>query len=151
MELNYKPVAERTVDGQYKRLIREIMEKGIRGPGVMVGADGKEVDTIDLMGPTPARFNILENGVPLITEREIKFWKSSVGELLGFINGARTQEELEEFGCKWWKNWATPENARSGAKTGRYWPGELWGGVYELPDCGRRFCGGRRSARKWGL
>ena len=72
MELNYRPVAERTVDEQYKRLIREVMEKGIRGPGVMVGTDGKEVDTIDLMGPTPARFNILENGVPLITEREIK-------------------------------------------------------------------------------
>lgn len=134
MELNYKPVAERTVDEQYKRLIREVMEKGIRGPGVMVGTDGKEVDTIDLMGPTPARFNILENGVPLITEREIKFWKSSVGELLGFINGARTQEELEKFGCKWWKFWATPEKcAKRGLEPGDIGPGSYGAAFTHFP------------------
>lgn len=133
-EWRYRPVAERTVDEQYKRLIREVMEKGIRGPGVMVDKDGKEVDTIDLMGPTPSRFNLLENGVPLLTEREIKFWKTSVGELLGFINGARTQEELEKFGCKWWKNWATPKKcAKRGLEPGDIGPGSYGAAFAHFP------------------
>lgn len=133
-EWRYRPVEERTVDEQYKRLIREVMEKGIRGPGVMVNKDGKEVDTIDLMGPTPSRFNLLENGVPLLTEREIKFWKTSVGELLGFINGARTQEELEKFGCKWWKNWATPKKcAKRGLKPGDIGPGSYGAAFAHFP------------------
>lgn len=130
----YQPMAERTVDEQYKRLIREVMDKGIRGPGVMVGKDGKEVDTIDLMGPTPSRFNLLENGVPLLTEREIKFWKASVGELFGFINGARTQEELEKFGCKWWKFWATPEKcAKRGLEPGDIGPGSYGAAFTHFP------------------
>ena len=133
-EWQYRPVEERTVDEQYKRLIREVMEKGIRGPGVMVDKNGVEVDTIDLMGPTPARFNLLENGVPLLTEREIKFWKSSVGELLGFINGARTQEELEKFGCKWWKNWATPKKcAKRGLEPGDIGPGSYGAAFAHFP------------------
>lgn len=130
----YRPYAERTVDGQYKRLIREVMEKGIRGPGVMVGKDGKEVDTIDLLGPTPCRFNLLENGVPLITEREIGFWKSSVGELLGFINGARTQTELESYGCKWWKFWATPAKCQKrGLAAGDLGPGSYGAAFANFP------------------
>lgn len=133
-EWQYRPVEERIVDEQYKRLIREVLDKGIRGPGVMVGKDGKEVDTIDLMGPTPSRFNLLENGVPLLTEREIKFWKASVGELFGFINGARTQEELEKFGCKWWKFWATPEKcAKRGLEPGDIGPGSYGAAFTHFP------------------
>lgn len=133
-EWQYRPVAERTVDEQYKRLIREVLDKGIRGPGVMVDKNGVEVDTIDLMGPTPSRFNLLENGVPLLTEREIKFWKSSVGELFGFINGARTQEELEKFGCKWWKNWATPKKcAKRGLEPGDIGPGSYGAAFTHFP------------------
>lgn len=133
-EWQYRPVADRTIDTQYKRLIREVLDKGIRGPGVMVDKDGKEVDTIDLMGPTPSRFNLLENGVPLLTEREIKFWKASVGELFGFINGARTQEELEKFGCKWWKFWATPKKcAKRGLEPGDIGPGSYGAAFTHFP------------------
>lgn len=133
-EWQYRPVADRTIDTQYKRLIRGVLDKGIRGPGVMVDKDGKEVDTIDLMGPTPSRFNLLENGVPLLTEREIKFWKASVGELFGFINGARTQEELEKFGCKWWKFWATPKKcAKRGLEPGDIGPGSYGAAFTHFP------------------
>lgn len=43
----------------------------------------------------------LNNGFPLITERSVRvFWKQAVGEIIGFVNGARTQTELEGYGCK---------------------------------------------------
>lgn len=43
---------------------------------------------------------------------------------MGFINGARTQEELEKFGCKWWKSWCTPEKCKKrGLEAGDLGPG----------------------------
>ena len=33
----------------------------------------------------------------------------AIGEILGFMNGARTQEELVKFGCYWWRFWVTKE------------------------------------------
>ena len=96
--MNYSNYEERTPDEQYKNLIREVLEKGTWSKGTMVDKNGDEVRTIDYMGATPLRFNVLKNGAPIITERDIsKFYKSAIGELFGFINGARTQEELEKF------------------------------------------------------
>lgn len=120
MESVYKPYIERKPDQQYKNLIREILKYGTLGPSPMVDKSGKEINTIDLMGANPIRFNLLENGVPFITERSIEgFWKSAVGELFAFINGARTQAELEAFGCKWWKYWLTEAKcAKRGLETG---------------------------------
>lgn len=72
----YRPYEERTPDDQYKNLIRAILRDGIRTPSPMVDAEGKPVETIDLLGAPVLRFNILENGVPFITERSLKgFWR----------------------------------------------------------------------------
>src|SRR5581483_3589103 len=51
----------------------------------------------------------LENGFPLITERDLsgKLFDQALGELCGFLNGARTLEALKSFGNHWWKNWVT--------------------------------------------
>lgn len=135
MDFDYRPYIERTADGQYKNLIREILEKGIKGPSPMTDKNGKEVDTIDLMGATPIRFNILENGAPIITERSINgFWKSAVGELFAFINGARTQAELEEYGCKWWSSWCTSAKcAKRGLETGDLGPGSYGAAFANFP------------------
>ena len=132
---NYTSYENRTPDEQYKNLIREILEKGTLGPSPMVDKDGNEINTIDYMGATPIRFNILENGAPFITERDISgFWKSAVGELFGFINGARTQEELVEYGCKWWKAWATEAKcAKRGLETGDLGPGSYGAAFATFP------------------
>ncbi len=131
----YTKYEERTPSEQYKNLIREVMRKGIKGPSPMVDKDGNEINTIDYMGATPIRFNILENGVPFITERDISgFWKSAVGELFAFINGARTQEELVEYGCKWWKYWVTKEKcAKRGLQEGNLGPGSYGGAFASFP------------------
>ncbi len=136
MKGEYSSYLERTPDEQYKRLIREILEKGISKLSPMVDKDGKEINTIELMGATPIRFNVLENGFPFITERDISgFWKSAVGELFAFINGVRTQEELQEFGCKWWKYWVTPEKcAKRGLEAGDLGPGSYGAAFANFPN-----------------
>ncbi len=134
MRGEYRPYAERTPDEQYKNLIRAVLDHGIRGPSPMVDKDGNEVDSIDLLGAPVMRFDILKNGAPVLTEREIKFWRTPIGELLGFINGARTQEELEKFGCKWWKNWCTPEKcAKRGLEAGDLGPGSYGAAFHDFP------------------
>ena len=53
----------------------------------------------------------LENGFPVITERDLSgsMFKGALAEHFAFLHGARTQEELEKFGCSWWKRWVTKE------------------------------------------
>lgn len=134
MEYVYRPYEERTPDEQYKNLIREILENGTWSPSPMVDKDGNEINTIDLMGATPVRFNILENGAPVITERKIAFWKAAVGELCAFMNGVRTQEELVEYGCKWWSSWATEKKcAKRGLETGDLGPGSYGAAFATFP------------------
>jgi thymidylate synthase len=67
----------------------------------------------------------LEHGAPVITERSIKsFVPKAIGELCAFINGARTLDELAEFGCDWWGPWATEDKSASrGLEAGDLGPG----------------------------
>jgi thymidylate synthase len=47
----------------------------------------------------------LRNGVPLITERSISFWRKPIAEIIAFINGARTLDELDAYGCNLWEDY----------------------------------------------
>lgn len=133
--MHYQPYENRTPDEQYKNLIRAVLKDGVKTPSPMVDAAGQEVNTIDLMGAPVMRFDILKNGVPFLTERSLKsFWKAAAGELFGFINGARTQEELEEFGCKWWKSWCTEKKcAKRDLKAGDLGPGSYGAAFHDFP------------------
>jgi len=132
-----KPYPERTPDNQYKRLLKEIMEKGVRIPSQ------QGTDALTLIAPMPMRFR-LDNGFPMITERNmnpkvsdhlpVTVWQQAIGEICGFINGARTIEELEKFGCYWWKSWATPEKcAKRGLKAGDIGPGSYGAAFHDFP------------------
>lgn len=131
-----KPYNSRTPDEQYKNLLKEILEKGIRSKSqagtTAENPDG--TDCITLFGATPMRFD-LSNGFPMITERSVKgFWKQAVGEIIGFMNGARTQEELESYGCKFWKNFVTPEKcAKRGLEAGDLGPGSYGAAFHDFP------------------
>jgi len=134
--MQYKPYAERTPNEQYKNLLKEILEKGIRSQS-QAGTteetpDG--TDCITLLGATPMRFD-LSNGFPMITERSVKgFWKQAVGEIIGFANGARTLEELESYGCKFWTNFITPEKcAKRGLPEGDLGPGSYGAAFHDFP------------------
>lgn len=132
-----KPVAERTPDNQYKELLREVLEKGIRTPSQ------QGVDALTLIAPKPMRFR-LENGFPMITERNmnpavsenlpVTVWQQAVGEIFAFVNGAHTVEELEKFGCHWWKMWCTEKKcAKRGLETGDLGPGSYGAAFHDFP------------------
>jgi thymidylate synthase len=117
------------IDTQYRDLLQEILKDGMRGKAQ------QEVDTITKIAPRSLHFKLSE-GFPIITERRIseKMWRSSIGELLGFINGARTQSELEEFGCSWWDSWVTPEKChKRGLETGDLGPGSYGAAFHDFP------------------
>lgn len=131
-----KPYSERTPNTQYKELLADILEHGIRSKSQAgTTAENPEgTDCITLFGAKPMRFD-LQNGFPMITERSVKgFWKQAVGEIIGFMNGARTLEELESYGCKFWSSWATPEKcAKRGLEAGDLGPGSYGAAFHDFP------------------
>ncbi|HRY82748.1 MAG TPA: thymidylate synthase [Candidatus Moranbacteria bacterium] len=136
-----KPLKKRTPDNQYKELLREILEKGIKAD-FKSGAVGPDVDALTLVGPRPMRFR-LENGFPMITERNmdpkmsalpVTIWRQAIAEICAFINGARTVEKLEEFGVYWWKDWCTEKKcAKRGLPTGDLGPGSYGAAFHDFP------------------
>jgi len=136
-----KPVSERTPDNQYKELLKEILDKGIKAE-FQAGKVGPDVDAITLVGPRPMRFR-LENGFPMITERNmnpamstlpVTIWQQAIAEICAFINGARTVEKLEEFGVYWWKDWCTEKKcSKRGLETGDLGPGSYGAAFHDFP------------------
>ncbi|MBQ6436505.1 thymidylate synthase [bacterium] len=116
------------VDTQYRDLMRQVFEHGVTLPSQQ-GVDAKMI-----FGNPPLKYD-LSQGFPVITERDLsKFWRAPIGELFGFINGARTQKELEKFGCKWWKAWVTPEKCRKrGLSPGDLGPGSYGAAFHDFP------------------
>jgi thymidylate synthase len=98
-----KPYNERTPDFQYQKALEKILREG-RDVKPIHGEKAKMIVGIQL------RYDI-DNGFPVITERDMSgpFFKGAIGEHVAFLNGARTQAELEAFGCKWWSKWVTKE------------------------------------------
>ncbi len=132
-----KTYAERTPDSQYQGLLREILETGVRTPSQ------QGVDALTVIGPRSLHFK-LDNGFPLITERNLNpktsdtlpvtIWQQAIGEILGFMNGARTQKELEKFGCYWWRWWVTKEKCeKRGLEEGDLGPGSYGAAFHDFP------------------
>ena len=114
---DYLPFPDRTPGTQYRDMLREIRDRGIRvrskqGP-----------DALAIAGCV-MRFD-MAHGAAVITERSIRgFVRKAIGELCAFINGARTLDELRAFGCDWWDAWATPAKSESrGLRAGDLGPG----------------------------
>ena len=135
MEFSYKPYEERRALEQYKNLLKDIIENGRDNPCAMVdNITGEQLFTRERLGVV-VRFNILEEGVPFITERDISgFWKSAVAEKFAFINGAHTDEQLREFGCKFWGPWVGAEKcAKRGLEPGDIGPGSYGSAFHDFP------------------
>lgn len=112
-----KTPQQRTPDSQYRDALARIMK------------DGRQVLPIHgekarMIAGLQMRFD-LDNGFPLIPDRDLaKLMKGALSEHFAFMHGARTQKELEEWGCKWWSRWVTPEKcAIFGLEPGDLGPG----------------------------
>ena len=137
-------------DYQYQNLLRVIKETG------KAALSGMDEGSTEKLGQTMV-FD-LENGFPLITERDltrgstptiIENYKSNptrrliagpakqaLGEIIGFMNGARTEKELEAFGCNFWKPWTSdPAKAeKRGLELGDLGPGSYGAAFHDFPD-----------------
>lgn len=100
MDNFYKPLAERTPDMQYRYRLLYILENG-----EMIKETPQGIGALTCFGTLPQMVFCLCNGVPLITERASNFWRKAVAEIIAFINGARLIEDIEEYGCDFWKDY----------------------------------------------
>ncbi|MEA2112623.1 MAG: thymidylate synthase [Patescibacteria group bacterium] len=133
--MDYLPWSERQCDYQYQNLLRDILNKGILETKTrLVNKKEKPVGAYSLFGSKPMKFR-LSNGFPMITERDVSsFWGGPIGELFGFINGARTQKQLKEFGCHWWQSWVTERKcSKRGLETGDLGPGSYGAAFHDFP------------------
>jgi len=135
----YKPYSERTPDYQYREILKTILEKGIYTKNQYQTKGTYTVATLqNMVFP-------IENGVPLITERKISFWRKPISEIIAFINGARTLEDLRKYGdektwASWWSTWVTPEKcARFGLEPGDMGPGAYGPGFHPPTPDGNHF------------
>ncbi len=112
--INYKPYSERTPDFQYKNLLKDIRENGKDKVPIHARLDeNKKTGHQNSREVTGRMLSFdMSNGFPVLTERNLKNpFKGALGEVIGFLNGAETLEELETFGMPkiWWENWVTKE------------------------------------------
>lgn len=136
----------RIPDEQYKNVLRTLMKESYPSESGMNDASHSFTDGITLL------FD-LKNGFPIITERDITrastpevinnyvsrpelrpvsgALKQALGEIIAFINGARTQSELEKYGCTFfWKPWTVGPEAERKAKKRGLEVGDLGPGSY---------------------
>jgi thymidylate synthase len=123
----YEPYEQRRPDSQYGDLLRRILAYGTREP-TRQGAEA-----LTLMQQI-TRYD-LRNGFPLITDRSLgSFWSKAIGELCAFINGATTLDELAEFGCTWWDEWASEaKTSKRGLPPRSLGPGSYGGAFRDFP------------------
>ena len=124
------------IDTQYRKLLQEVLDQGIRSTAQ------QGTDTISLIGAKPMRFR-LADGFPVITERNMApefkngkptVWQQAIAEIIAFINGARTQKELVEFGCHWWEPWVSEAKCKKrGLETGDLGPGSYGAAFHDFP------------------
>lgn len=134
--IQYHPFAERMPDTQYRDLLLRIVSTGEEV------ATEHGVAALKVIGHT-MRFS-LANGFPLVTERDLAGalrpgkrsspFHQAIGELCAFLNGAQTQQELEQFGCYWWDRWVTAEQcAQFGLPAGDLGPGSYGAAFRSFP------------------
>lgn len=116
--INYKPIDERAPDNQYQEMLRLIIDKGRKKTTIHASlpenAGSEHKYCLELSGHM-LRYD-LSNGVPLLPIRDLSSsMKGAIGEVVGFINGARTLQSLKEFGCPevFWARWVTKEKCQN--------------------------------------
>lgn len=122
----YKPPSRRSPDKQYRNRLEQILREG-----TLVKDTPQGVGAITCFGTLPKMVFDLENGVPLITERKIGFWKKPVAEIIAFINGARTIDEIAAYGCDLWKDY--DKDVGIGLAPGDMGPGSYGPAFHDFP------------------
>ena len=130
--INYKPFSKREPDTQYQDLLRHI----VYSPDSFLAKNPHQVRGRFTNLETDNLVYSFENGFPIITEREITFWKKPITEILLFIKGVHTLQEMKDAGCDWWEEWVSPEQCQKfGLESGDLGPGSYGPNLHKLPVC----------------
>jgi thymidylate synthase len=131
---NYLPYDNRLPDTQYQHILRSSLPPHLArgGKGEYLKNEFQPKGRYSNFG-MPVIEILFENGFPLITERKIGFWRKFINEMMAFVNGARTLEELRQYGTdktwpNFWEKWVYAEKC---AKFGLS-PGDLGDGSYAV-------------------
>ncbi|PIR59224.1 MAG: thymidylate synthase [Candidatus Pacebacteria bacterium CG10_big_fil_rev_8_21_14_0_10_56_10] len=122
---------------QYQQLLQHILDNGVRAKSQ------SGTDALTVIGTCPMRFDLTKE-FPVITERNmapkvsqrlpVTIWQQAIAEMTAFVNGARTQRELEEFGCSWWAPWVIERKcSKRGLETGDLGPGSYGAAFHDFP------------------
>lgn len=98
----------KTIDEQYKNLVKYILEHGERVP------TPQDVDAFTCFGTAPVLVYDLENGDPIITERKMGI-KGPIAEMCAFINGEQNVDVMKErYGLPeaFWGPWVTEKKTQ---------------------------------------
>lgn len=125
----YLPLEQRVPDTQYRNLLNTILNEGEKMMPIH-GAPAWRLEGYKMV------FD-MENGFPIITERDMsRNAMGAIGEIIGFINGAETIDELEKFGCPrvFWEETVTEKKcADFGLEPGHLGPGSYGPSFTSVP------------------
>lgn len=127
MQFRYIPLNERTPDTQYQDRLKHILRNG-----EIAGKTPQGIGAKTCFGTLAPMVFDLANGVPLITERKIGFWRKAIAEIIAFINGARTIDELKSYGCDFWDDYLH-KDANIGLEPGDLGPGSYGPAFHDFP------------------
>lgn len=130
----------REIDTQYRDALKAIIDSGKDGDTVLDIQSGGETVKSNASARSLSmlvmRFD-LRNGFPISTDRNLtKAHKGALGELIGFINGGRLIDELEEFGMPrfWWEGQITTEKtSKRGLAEGDLGDGSYGPAYHDFP------------------
>ncbi len=118
--VQYRPYSERTLDNQYENLLHDLLNHPNRERKTSYHSQAKENAGSGHMYCFELPCRTLQfhtsNGAPITTVRDLGNFGifGAIGEMIGFINGARTLKELMNFGCpeSFWASSVTKEKCK---------------------------------------
>ena len=100
----------------YDEALKEILESGDSRTNKRTG-----IKTLSIFGMCK-RYKLDTEFFPILTRRKV--WPMSVfGELIWFLSGSTSNDDLESLGCKFWKPWVDDEfTTKNGFAPGTFGP-----------------------------
>lgn len=124
----YKPLDERMPDYQYRSRLKTILTRG-----EMIKDTPQGVGALTCFATLPPMVFDLQNGVPCITERSCNgFWRKAVAEIIAFINGARTIDDIHSYGTDFWEAYRG-KGAKLGLEPDDMGPGSYGAAFHDFP------------------
>jgi len=136
--MRYLYLSDGENNAQYRTLLTDLLNEGIRVPSPQ-GEAAYRLPPVMLVYDLRSNTGDKDRIILPVPDRACKNMTfSAIGEIIGFINGAETVEELEKYGCNrsWWDPWTSREyldHCELDLKTGSLGRGSYGVTLHDLP------------------